>query len=139
MALPDKVIPSPLSADIDLGLNDVSIASGTEVEGMEFDNTTTRYAYLRLVLTYSYATAPTANKTIEVRVKRQTGTTTFESRSKVIGADSPLADTATQSNVIVEFFPIVAAKYRFSIRNVDTGQTGTFTLKAQGHYEELAD
>ncbi|GIV52295.1 MAG: hypothetical protein KatS3mg038_2816 [Candidatus Kapaibacterium sp.] len=139
MPLPDKNIPSPLSADIDLGLNNVSVANGIEQEGTIFDNTVTRYAYLRLVLTYSYATAPTANKTVEVRVKRQVTDTTFEDRSKVIGADSPPADAAAHSNVIAEFFPIVAAKYKFSIKNVDTGQTGIFTLKAQGHYEELAE
>lgn len=140
MALPDTLKPSPHTS-LSTGISSQSIANGSSYTGAEIDNTSNRYALCVVELIWSYATAPTANKTLEVHRLRCHDGTNYEELSTrtLIAAVSPPADTTTHSETLVEELPLLAAKYKFVVYNKDTGQAVTATLKAYAYCYRMED
>ena len=134
MALPDVLKPSPYMV-LSTGITNQQIASGSSYTGSEIDNTDNRYALCVVELIWSYATAPTANKTLEVHRLRCHDGTNYEELSNrtLIAAVSPPADTSSHQRTLLEELPLLAAKYKFAIKNVDTGQTVTASLKVYAY------
>ena len=141
MALPDYLkIGSLVSTST--GISSQQIANGaTYTSTTEIDNTTARYGYMAVEAVWQYATAPTANKSVEVYLLRSLDGTNYEevAPQALVAGFSPPADTTTHRRVLLTAFPLVAAKYKFAVRNVDTAQSITISLNAWRYYESIED
>ena len=141
MALPDYFkIGSLVSTST--GVSSQSIANGaTFTSTNEIDNTTDRYGYMAVEAVWQYASAPTANKSVEVYLLRSLDGTNYEEvgSQALVAAFSPPADTATHRRVLLTALPLVAAKYKFAVKNVDTAQTITISVNAWCYYESIED
>ena len=140
MALPDVLKPSPYTT-LTTGISSASVTNGATYTGSEIDNTTNRYQAMTVEVVWSYATAPTANKTLEVHRLRCHDGTNYEELSNrtLIAAVSPPADTSLHQRTLLEELPLLAAKYKFAIKNVDTGQTVTASLKVYAYNYRIED
>lgn len=139
MALPDYLKAGSLNS-ISTGISNQTVANAAEyVSETVIDNTTTRYRYLAVEVVWSYATAPTANKTVELRITESLDGTNFEDTTRVIAAWSPSADTSTHRRKLLGFFELLADKFKLAVKNVDTGQTITVSVNAWGHYDPVED
>lgn len=139
MALPDYARPSVLT-QVSTGITNQAIANAAEyISTTVIDNTTARQQYLAVEVVWSYATAPTADKTVELRVVESLDGTNFEDTSRVIAAWSPPADTATHRRKLLSFFSLTASKYKLAVKNVDTEQTITVTVNAWTHTDTQED
>ena len=141
MALPDYLkIGSLVSTST--GISSQQIANGaTYTSTTEIDNTTARYGYMAVEAVWQYATAPTANTSVEVYLLRSLDGTNYEevAPQALVAGFSPPADTAAHRRVLLTAFPLVAAKYKFAVRNVDTAQAITISLLAYRYYEAIED
>lgn len=142
MALPDYFKIGSL-APTSTGVSSQAVANGaTFTSATEIDNTTARYGYMAVEVTWQYATlAPTANKSVEVYLLRSLDGTNYEEvdPQALVAGFSPPADTAAHRRVLLTAFPLIAAKYKFAVRNVDTAQTITISLNAWRYYESIED
>lgn len=141
MALPDYFKIGSL-ASTSTGVSSQAVANGaTFTSATEIDNTTDRYGYMAVEAVWQYATAPTANRSVEVYLLRSLDGTNYEevAPQALIAAFSPPADTATHRRVLLTAFPLIAAKYKFAVRNVDTQQQITISLNAWRYYESIED
>lgn len=132
MALPDTLKPSPYTS-LTTGISSASVANGSTYTGSEIDNTNTRYSLMAVEVAWSYTTAPTANKTVEVQITECLDGTNYEDSPRTIAAFSPPADTATHRRVLLRDYPLVADKFKLHVRNVDTGQTISVTVNAYAY------
>ena len=141
MALPDYLkIGSLVSTPT--GISSQQINNGaTYTSTTEIDNTTARYGYMTVEAVWQYATAPTANRSVEVYLLRSLDGTNYEevAPQALVAGFSPPADTATHRRVLLTAFPLVAAKYKFAVKNVDTAQQITISLLAYRYYESIED
>jgi len=141
MALPDYFKIGAL-ASTSTGVSSQAVANGaTYTSTTEIDNTTARYGYMAVEVTWQYATAPTANRSVEVYLLRSLDGTDYEgvASQALVAAFSPPTDTAAHRRVLLTAFPLIAAKYKFAVRNVDTAQTITISLNAWRYYESIED
>jgi len=141
MALPDYLkIGSLVSTPT--GISSQQINDGaTYTSTTEIDNTTARYSYMAVEVIWQYATAPTANKSVEVYLLRSLDGTNYEevAPQALVAAFSPPADTTAHRRVLLTALPLVAAKYKFAVKNVDTAQEITISLLAYRYYEAIED
>ena len=141
MALPDYFkIGSLVSTST--GVSSQAIANGaTFTSATEIDNTSGRYGYMAVEAVWQYATAPTANRSVEVYLLRSLDGTNYEEvgPQAIVAGFSPPADTAEHRRVLLTAFPLIAAKYKFAVRNVDTAQSITISLNAWRYYESIED
>jgi len=141
MALPDYFKIGSL-ASTSTGVSSQAVANGaTFTSTTEIDNTTDRYSYMAVEAVWQYATAPTANKSVEVYLLRSLDGTNYEevAPQALVAGFSPPADTAAHRRVLLTAFPLIAAKYKFAVRNVDTQQTITISVNAWRYYESIED
>ena len=141
MALPDYFKIGSL-ASTSTGVSSQTVANGaTFTSTTEIDNTTDRYGYLAVEVVWQYTTAPTANKSVEVYLLRSLDGTNYEevAPQALVAGVSPPADTAAHRRVLLTAFPLVAAKYKFAVRNVDTQQAITISVNAWCYYESIED
>jgi len=140
MALPDVLKPSPYTT-LTTGISSASVANGSTYTGSEIDNTSNRYGAMTVEVVWSYATAPTANKTVKVHLLRCLDGTNYEEQGNqtLIAAFSPPADTASHRRVLRESVPLLAYKFKLAVENVDTAQTLTATVNAYAFNERVED
>ena len=141
MALPDyfkigSLVSTSTGVSSQAIANDATFTSATEI-----DNTSDRYGYMAVEVTWQYATAPTAGKSVEVYLLRSLDGTNYEevASQALVAGFSPPADTAAHRRVLLTALPLVAAKYKFAVRNVDTAQAITISLLAYRYYESIED
>lgn len=121
------------------GVASEAIANAATFLGAEIDNSANKDRYLTIEAVWSYASAPTANKTLRLFIEYAVDGTNYETASPTQGQIanwSPPADTATNRLVIVRGRPILPGKFKIRATNVDTGQTVTLTLNAYTHNDE---
>jgi len=141
MALPDYFKIGAL-ASTSTGVSSQAVANGaTFTSATEIDNTTARYGYMAVEAVWQYATAPTANMSVEIYLLRSLDGTNYEEVAPqvLVAGFSPPADTAAHRRVLLTAFPLVAAKYKFAVRNVDTQQQITISVNAWRYYESIED
>ncbi|MEO0133062.1 MAG: hypothetical protein ABIK73_09075 [candidate division WOR-3 bacterium] len=138
MPLPDYYKIGTLNA-LSTGIANQSIANGSEYIGSEIDNTSGRYPYMAVEVSWQYSTAPTANKTVELRILEAVDGSNYEDTSRVIAAWSPPADTSEHRRVLLTAFPLIADKFKLAVKNVDTGQSVTVTVRAWAYYDVVED
>jgi len=139
MALPDYYKIGALNA-FTTGISGQDVANTVEYTGSEIDNTSSRYPYMVVEVVWIYSSTPTANKTVELRILESVDGTNYEDTSRVIAAWSPPADTGvTHRRVLLTAFPLLADKFKLAIKNVDTGQTITVTVRAWGYDMAVED
>lgn len=140
MTLPNIQKPGPLTA-LSTGITNQTIANGATYTGTEIDNTTNRYGLCIIELVWKYATAPAAYKTVEIHRLRCNDGSTYEemSTNTLIATVSPPVDTDTHPRTLLEALPLLAARYKFAVRNVDTGQPVTATLAVYAYNYQLED
>lgn len=138
MGLPDYYKVGTLNS-LSTGIENQTVANTAEYVGSEIDNTTSRYPYLVVEVAWQYSTAPTANRTVELRILESVDGTNYEDTSRVIAAWSPQADTSAHRRVLLTAFPLIADKFKLSVWNVDTGQTITVTVRAWAYYDVVED
>ncbi len=138
MALPYVIKIRSLTEILNNGNPFVSaqpVGHGTRYEtSHSFDNTDGRYTRLHIWASWSYTAAPIANRTVEVYLLRSFDGVNFESLTGddpvwPIASFSPPATTASRKLLLVSGVDLQAAKYKIGIRNVDTGQTITITIR----------
>lgn len=138
MALPDThKLTSATSRTT--GISSAAVASGSETVGSVIDNSTNLDRYLDVEIVWSYTTAPTANKTVEIRMLYSLDGTNYEDSWRVIGAVSPPANTATYRRLVVAGLMLEPLPFKLSVKNVDTGQTVTVTLSAKTYNEQTVE
>lgn len=141
MALPDYLKIGSL-VFTPTGISSQQIANGaTFTSATEIDNTTDRYGYMAVEAVWQYATAPTANMSVEVYLLRSLDGTNYEevAPQALVAGFSPSADTSAHRRVLLTAFPLVAAKYKFAVKNVDTQQEITISLLAYRYYEAIEE
>ena len=138
MALPDKLKPTALTS-LTTGISNQTIANGASFTGSEIDNTSNRYSLMAVEVEWSYSTAPTANKTVELQIKEALDGTNYEDTARTIAAFSPSADTTSHRLVLLSEYPLVADKFKLVLKNTDTGQTITATVRAWGYDMAVED
>jgi len=132
MALPDYTSLTTGTSRT-TGFSSTVIANGAETTGSEIDNATNLDEILDCEIIWSYGTAPTANKTVEVWALYSFDGTNYTTRADggiLLRAFSPPADTATHRMPILNVW-LVPYKFKLHVRNVDTGQPITVTVNAQ--------
>lgn len=134
MALPDTFKLEP-SNRIQTGIISRSIASGSSYTGVEIDNATLLNAYCALELIWQFGTAPTADKTLEVHllytpIGTGSGTVGYEDDSidSLAFVVSPPADL-NQHRRVKRWVSLLPFPFKPVVKNVDTGQTVTATLR----------
>jgi hypothetical protein len=132
MALPDYLKPTSQTS-LSTGIANQSVANGTVYTGTEIDNRTTRYGFMAVEAVWSYGTAPTANRTVEIRILENNGNGYETDNGRVIAAFSPPADTSSHSRVLVSERPLRANRFKLAVRNVDTEAALTVTLYAYAY------
>lgn len=138
MALPDTLKPTTLNA-LTTGITSQAIANGASYPGSEIDNTSNRYSLMAVEVVWSYSTAPTANKTVELQIIESLDGTNYEDQARTIAAFSPPADTADHRRVLLTAYPLLADKFKLVVKNTDTGQTITATVRAWGYDMAVED
>lgn len=138
MALPDKLKPTALTS-LTTGISNQTIANGASFTGSEINNTSTRYSLMAVEVTWSYTTAPTANRTVELQITEALDGTNYEDTPRTIAAFSPPADTANHRRVLLTQYPLTASKFKLHLKNTDTGQTITVTVRAWGYDMAVED
>jgi hypothetical protein len=134
MALPDYLKPtSQTSLATGIAVTSPGIASGNIYVGTEIDNRTTRYGFMTIEAVWSYTTAPTANRTVEVLILEENGNGYETDNGRVIAAFSPPADTVAHRKVLLAERPLRANRFKLAVRNVDTGQPIAVTLYAYAY------
>jgi hypothetical protein len=140
MALPDSFRLEAATARTS-GFLSTTIANGSAADGSAINNATNLDLYLTAELVYSYSTAPTANRTVEIYLLYSVDGTNYEEESAhaLIGSFSPSADTATHRRVVIRGYPLMPFAFKLRVKNVDTGQTITVTVNAYTHSEKVID
>lgn len=144
MALPDRVTQVAATTRA-TGITGASLISGSNYLGAEIDNTVNQDDLLSLQIVYSFATAPTANKTARLWLLFSFDGTNYEegdgngtssgnvnplATSFLVRCWSPPADTGTH-RINVFDIQIPWKKMKLLVQNVDTGQTMTVTVNAE--------
>lgn len=138
MALPDKLKPTALTL-LTTGISNQTIANDASFVGSEIDNTSTRYSLMAVEVAWSYTTAPTANKTVELQIQEAIDGTNYEDTPRTIAAFSPPADTADHRRVLLTAYPLLADKFKLVVKNTNTGQTIKATVRAWGYDMAVED
>ena len=138
MALPDSLKVTAL-AEFTTGINQQQIASGASYPGTEINNTSSRYSLMAVEVSWSYNTAPTANRTVELQITEALDGTNYEDTPRTIAAFSPPADTANHRRVPLTQYPLTASKFKLHLKNTDTGQTISATVRAWGYDMAVED
>jgi hypothetical protein len=121
------------------GVATEAITNTSTYLGSEIDNATNKDRYLTIEAVWSYASAPTAAKTLRLFIEYAVDGTNYETASPTQGQIanwSPPASTSAQRLVIVRSRLILPSKFKIRCTNVDTGQTVTMTLNAYTHNDE---
>jgi len=138
MALPDYLkIGSLVSTPT--GISSQQIANGASFTGSEIDNTSMRYSLMAVEVVWSYTTAPTANKTVELQVLEAVDGTNYEDTARTIAAWSPPADTNTHRRLLLSEYPLLADKFKLAVKNTNTGQSITVTVNAYAYDMAVED
>lgn len=121
------------------GFSSTTIANGSGTDGSVIANQTNLDRYLTAEFVYSYGTAPTANKSVEIYLLYSVDGTNYEEESPhaLVGGFSPGADTSSHRRVFLRNVPIKPFAFKIRIKNVDTGQTITVTVNAYTHNEKV--
>lgn len=140
MALPDNIRHASASSR-STGISSQSIADGASYAGSEIDNATNKDTLMSVELAWSYGTAPTADKTVELHVLYAIDGTNYEDLSvhTLRSAVSPPADTSSYRRLLLDAVPIAPFKFKLAVKNTDTGQSITATVTAYTWQQELAD
>lgn len=138
MALPDTLKPTTLNA-LTTGITSQAIANGASYPGSDIDNTSNRYSLMAVEVEWSYSTAPTANKTVELQVLEAVDGINYEDTARTIAAWSPPADTNTHRRLLLSEYPLLADKFKLAVKNTDTGQSITVTVRAWGYDMAVED
>ena len=138
MALPDKLKPTALTS-LTTGISNQTIANGASFTGSEIDNTSARYSLMAVEVVWSYTTAPTADKTVELQVLEAVDGINYEDTARTIAAWSPPADTNTHRRLLLSEYPLLADKFKLAVKNTDTGQSITVTVNAWGYDMAVED
>jgi hypothetical protein len=117
------------------GFSSTVIDHTNETTGSEIDNATNLDEILDCEIVWSYGTAPTANKTVEIWLLYSFDGTNYTTRADggiLLRAFSP---PAVGSNTLYRL-PILGVwlmpyKFKLHVRNVDTGQSITVTVNAK--------
>lgn len=138
MALPDVLKPTALTS-LTTGISNQTIANGASFTGSEIDNTSMRYSLMAVEVVWSYTTAPTANKTVELQVLEAVDGTNYEDTARTIAAWSPPADTNTHRRLLLSEYPLLSDKFKLAVKNTDTGQSITVTVNAYAYDMAVED
>ena len=138
MALPDYITQSGYTSRT-TGISSQSINSGSGYLGSEIDNATNGDDVMNVEVVYSYATAPTANKTAELWILYSYDGTNYEEgnsttaplpTARLVRAWSPPANTSTHRFFVFDY-TLAHKKFKLLVRNVDTAQQMTVTVSAE--------
>jgi len=98
-----------------------------------------RYSLMAVEVVWSYTTAPTANKTVELQVLEAVDGTNYEDTARTIAAWSPPADTNTHRRLLLSEYPLLADKFKLAVKNTNTGQSITVTVNAYAYDMAVED
>lgn len=132
------------------GISSASIATGANWLGAEINNATNNDPYADIEITWSYASAPTAAKKMDVYLLYAMDGTNYEQGAGdgtgtgdvdplagcLIGSVSPSADTTAHRKVIATRMELLAYPFKILVANVDTAQTATVTVLCKTYYWE---
>lgn len=123
------------------GFSSTTIATAAATTGSTIANQTALDEFLTVEFDYSFATNPTAGKTVEIYLLYSVDGTNFseESAVELIGSFSPDVDTSSHRRVIIKDYPLLPFAFKIHIKNVDTGQTITVTVNAYTHSSKVID
>lgn len=140
MALPDNIRHASASSR-STGISSQSIADGASYTGSEIDNATNKDTLMSVELAWSYSTAPTADKTVELHMLYSLDGTNYEelSTQTMRAVVSPPADTSSHRRLLLDGVPIQPFPFKLAVKNTDTGQSITATVTAYTWQQELAD
>tara|TARA_R100000808_G_C2082245_1_gene105669 strand:+ start:286 stop:720 length:435 start_codon:yes stop_codon:yes gene_type:complete len=140
MALPDQIKwETPTSRTS--GISAETAANDAGLVGDEIDNETNLDKFCDIHLQYSFATSPTANKSLLLYLLRKVDGTNYEDGSasvqplrNLVLAVSPPADTSTH-HAVAERVPLPPHPIKALLWNDGTGQTvtATVTIKTYNH------
>lgn len=117
------------------GFSSTTITNTSTGTGSAIDNATNLDEFLTAEAVYSYGTAPTTGKTLELHLTYALDGTNYEEVSAftLIASFSPDADTSTHRRELIRNWPLLPFAFKIVVKNVDTGQTITITLNAYTH------
>lgn len=140
MALPDSFRLEAASSRTS-GFSSTTITNGSTGTGSAIDNSSNLDELLSAEFVYSYATNPTASKTVEIYLTYAVDGSNYEevATNCLIGSFSPAADTSTHRRVIIRNLPILPFAFKIVVKNVDTAQTITLTVNAYTHSFKIVD
>ncbi|GIW60991.1 MAG: hypothetical protein KatS3mg087_2057 [Patescibacteria group bacterium] len=140
MPLPDKTLYSqPTSRDT--GINSVNVNSGGQVIGAIINNDIHLDLFADIEAIWSYTTAPTADKRIEIHLLYARDGTNFEelSPNTVVAGFSPPADTSQHQRMIARAAKLLPYPFKVAVKNVDTAQSITITIKLSSYSLQHVD
>lgn len=120
------------------GIATEAIANTAAFTGSAIDNAINKDGYLSVEALYSYASAPTAAKSVQVYLLYSFDGTNYEevSSRSLVTQFSPAADTSAHRRAIIANLRLLPFAFKLHVINVDTAQTITLTLDARTHNEE---
>jgi len=141
MALPDTQKVSAFS-NLDTGISSQTVSNGSSyTSSTVIDNTSNRNSLMVIEAVWSYSSAPTGSRTVEIYLLRSVDGTNYEALADTypITSFSPPADTSAHRLVVVQDAPMLPCKYKLGVKNVDTGQTITITLNTKAYDMVMED
>lgn len=125
---------------ISTGIANTAINSAASQVSSELDNSgASPYSHLRFQLSYSYANAPTAAKSLRIHVQSKSDGTNYPDALDVRSQKqsySPIADSNVTHRMVEFDVPVIRGVYTATVYNVDTGQQVTCTLLCWGYNVE---
>lgn len=132
------------ATSVSSGISSESVNAGANNLGTEIDNTTNKDRFLSFDLTFSCASAPTANTTIEVYILYAIDGTNYEDgdATPTDPTKNPAAAVAARNvtgaqRVAVTNIPIQPFKFKILIKSELDQNATSVTLNAYTHNEDI--
>lgn len=141
MALPDTQKVSAFS-NLDAGISSQTVSNGSSyTSSTVIDNTSNRNSLMVIEAVWSYTTAPTGSRTVEIYLLKSIDGTNYEAVAETfpLSSFSPPADTSSHRHVVGQDIPLLPCKYKLAVKNVDTQQTITITVIAKAYNMVMED
>lgn len=115
------------------GISSQTIADGADFTGSAIDNSANLDAELNAEMVWSYGSAPTASKSVNLYLLYSKDGTNYEpiDPKNQIASFSPPTDTSTHRLMLVRGLMLLPKAFKLAAKNVDTGQTITLTVNAE--------
>ena len=144
MTLPDSIAwQSPNNRTS--GISSASVSNNAGYVGSGIDNSINKDQYADIEIEWSFAVAPTANKSLLTYLIHSIDGTNYEDgdastqpSSPIVLAVSPPPDTSTHRRMVARV-PIPPQAFKALVWNEGTGQTATVTVTIETYRDEIVD